>query len=266
MKKDLKVFIPNINQPLSLDIKSTSGHQKLDLAIKEMYEYVWKNCLEISETNMKYHFWLKMIVEPNNFNNLYDVREYLIENMVDKEHSTEHIEAILNTIYNNLQLKIINIINEIDECLTIEKCTIVQSSEIIGKENKSVVNEFSNEKLGTNAEIKLQHATEEHQRKVDTKLKLLETENKKLNKKEAEYSKQIKSLLGELSFRNRKLSNTKERIAVLTKEKNDLISTIEKMEVKDVSFQTLQNRFAKEQEKNKRLRDVIESEYQRVII
>lgn len=238
---------------MSLDIKT--GHQKLDLAIYEVYEDVWKNCMDISETNMKYQFWLKMIIEPNNFGDLCDVREYLTENMINNEQTAEQIGAKLNTIYNNLQLKMINIINEFDEGLQYETHTIKQNSETIGNVNES-------EKLETNAEIKLQHAIVERQHKMDTKLKLLETENDKLS----ENSKQIKTLLGELSFRNRKLSNSKERIALLLKEKKDLISTIEKIEVKDGHFQMIQHQLAKEQEKNKRLRNIIENEYERRII
>lgn len=215
--------------------------------------------MDISETNMKYQFWLKMIVEPDNFGDLCDVREYLTENMINKEQTAQQIGAKLNTIYNNLQLKMINIINEFDEGLQRVTHTIEQNSEMIENVNES-------EKLETNAAIKLQRAVEERQRKMDTKLKLLETENDKLSEKQAEYSKQIKTLLGELSFRNRKLSNSKERIALLSKEKKDLIGTIEKMEVKDGNFLTIQHQLAKEQEKNKRLRNIIENEYERRII
>ncbi|VVC36558.1 Hypothetical protein CINCED_3A003086 [Cinara cedri] len=257
------IFVSNPNRSSCLDIKSSTGHRNLDLAVKGIFEEAWKCCLDISETNAKYEFWLKLIIEPNHFCDLYAVREYLMKNMFNEEQTTEQtIESKLNTIYNHLQLKIIDIINAFNESLMPEKLTNEKNSVSIEKPS----NEDDSEKCDTNAETKLQTAIEDYKHKMEAKLKLLETENQKLTENEAKYSIQIKTLMGELSFRNRKLSNVKERVALLTKEKTDLISTIEKIEVKDKSFQTLQSRYVKVQESNERLRSIIENEYNRVVI
>lgn len=245
-KKDHGVFVFNHNLPLAEDINSTTGYQKLDLSIKETYEYVWKNYLEVSKMNMKYNFWLKNIIKPNEFYDLHAVREYLIENMFDKEQTAEKIEPKLNDFYNNFQLKFINIINEADN--------------ILNSENK-VVKKDENEELEMNAEIKLQMAIEEHKQKMDVKIKMLEMENEKLKKYETQCSTKIKTLLGELAFRNNKLNNAKDHILLLTKERNDLISIIQKIEVKDESYQTLKNKILEEQKKNRNLSNMLSEEY-----
>jgi len=248
-KKDHAVFVFNRNKPLLyLDINPTTGYQKLDLSIKEVYTYVWNNYLAISERNMKYHFWLQNIIEPNEFYDLHDVREYLIQNMFNKEQTIEKLEPKLNDFYNNLQSKFINIISEADN--------------ILNQENNSIkINEH--ERLETNAENKLQMAIEEHKHKMDMKIKMLEIENENLKQKESECATQMRILLGELSFRNSKLNNAKDRVTLLTKEKNDLISMIQKMEVKDESYQTLQNKITKEKIKNQNLRTILAEEYEK---
>lgn len=236
--------------PSELDIISTSGHLKLDLSIKEVYEVVQKIFLEISETNKKYHFWLKMIMEPNEFYDLNDVREYLIQNMFNKEEPFEKLESKLKHFYNNLQLKLINIVNKVDEILKNEKCTEEKQKNLIKN------NDFGN--LETNAEISI----EEFKQNMNTKLKMLETENENLKYKETEFSKQIENLFGELAFRNQKLIETKDHLSLLMKEKNDLICMIKKMEVKEEGFQTLQNKFSTEKKKNEHLRAIVGKEYE----
>jgi len=250
-KKDHATFVFNRNIPsLCLDINSTTGYQNLDLSIKKAYEYVWNNYLTVSEQNMKYHFCLQNIIKPNEFYDLHAVREYLIQNIFNKEETTEKLETILNNFYNNIQLKFINIINETDGILN-------------SKNNNNNKNNNENEELETNAEIKLQMAIDEHKHKTDIKIKMLEMENEKLKQNESENSKQIKTLLGELAFKKSKLDNAKDRVIFLTKEKNDLIFIIQKMEVKEDSYQTLQNKIAKEQKKNRNLRTILEKEYEK---
>lgn len=248
-KKDHAVFVFNRNIPLMWqNINSTTGYQKLDLSIKEAYKYVWDNYLVASKKNMEYHFWLQNIIEPNEFYDLHAVRKYLIQNMFSKEQTSKKIETKLNDFYNNLQLKFMNIISEADD--------------ILNSENK-VIKKNENEELEANAEIKLQIAIEEHKHNMDLKIKMLKMENEKLKQKETECSTQIRTLLGELSFRNSKLNNANDRVTLLTKEKNDLISMIQKMEIQNRSYQTLQNKFAKEQEKNQNLRTILEEEYEK---
>jgi len=248
-KKDHAVFVFNSNIPLMWqNINSTTGYQKLDLSIKETYNYVWDNYLAVSERNMEYHFWLQNIIEPNEFYDLHAVRKYLTQNMFNKEQTVKKLETKLNDFYNNLQLKFMNIISEADD--------------ILNSENK-VIKKNDYEELVANAEIRLQMAIEEHKHKMDTKIEMLEMENEKLKQKESECSTQIRTLLGELSFRNSKLNNANDRVKLLTKEKNDLISMIQKMEVKNENYQTLQNKIAKEQEKNQNLRTILEEEYEK---
>lgn len=197
---------------------------------------------------MKYNFWLKNIIEPNEFYDLHAVRKYLKQNMFSKEQTAKQLETKLNDFYNNLQLKFMNIISE--------------AVDILNSENKVIkINEH--EELEANAEIKLQMAIEEHKHKMDIKIKMLEMENEKLKQKETECLTQIKTLLGELAFRNNKLNNANDRVTLLMKEKNDLISMIQKMEVKDDSYHTLQNKIVKEQEKNKNLRTILEEEFEK---
>lgn len=252
LKKDHPVFVFNHNIPLMWqNINSTTGDQKLDLSIKEAYNYVWDNYLAISERNMEYHFWLQNIIEPNEFYDLHAVRKYLIQNMFNKEQTAINLETKLNDFYNNLQLKFMNIIRETDDILNFE--------------NK-VIKKNEHEELEANAEIKLQMAIEEHKHKMDTKIKMLEMENEKLRQKESEFSTQIKTLLGELAFRNSKLNNANDRVKLLTKEKNDLISMVQKIEGKSENYQTLQNKIVKEQEKNQNLRTILEEEYEKTEI
>lgn len=251
-KKDHAVFVFNHNKPLIWqNINCTTGYKKLDLSIKEAYKHVWDNYLAVSERNMEYHFWLQNIIEPNEFYDLHAVRKYLIQNMFNKEQTPKKLETKLNDFYNNLQLKFMNIISE--------------AVDILNSENKVIkINEH--EELKENAEIKLQTAIEDHKHKMDMKIKMLEMENEKLKQKETECSTQIRTLLGELAFRNSKLNNANDRVILLTKEKNDLISMIQKMEVKDDSYHTLQNKIAKEQEKNQNLRTILEEEFEKTDI
>lgn len=248
-KKDHQIYIPSLNLPPTLDISSyTSGHHKLDLAIKNPYEVVWKYILDISQTNMKYHFWLQKIIEPNEFSGLFDVREYLKNNMLNDEQMTvEKVESNLNYFYKDLQLKLINIINEAVEVLQPGKYSSMKQTN-----NKNA------------DEDKKAHQTmlDENNRQMDLKIKTLGMENEKLKRTELEYDKQIQTLVGELSFRNRKLNNTKDRLTLLTKEKNDLIAMIKKMEVKEEGFLSLQDRCEREQEKNRQLRSIITKKYE----
>lgn len=248
-KKDHAVFVFNRNKPLlCVDINSTTGYQKLDLSIEEAYKYVWNNYLAVSEKNMKYNFWLQNIIKPNEFYDLHSVRDYLLQNMFNKEQTAQKLETKLNDFYSNLHLKFINIVNDVDDILNPEK-------NAIGKNE--------HEGLETNAENKLQMAIEEHKQKMDMKIKMLEIENENLKQKETECATQMRILLGELSFRNNKLNNAKDRVTLLTKEKNDLISMIQKMEVKDENYQTLKNKIATEQKKNQNLRTILAKEYEK---
>lgn len=249
-KRDHQIYVPSLNLPPTLDISSyTSGHDKLDLAIKKPYEDVWKYILDVSQTNMKYHFWLQKIIEPNEFSNLYDIREYLKDNMLNDEQTTvEKVESNLNYVYNNLQLKLIDIINEAVEVLQPGKYT-------------SMIHAIKNINADQDKKA-LQTILDENKRQMDLKIKTLVMENEKLKRTELDYSKQIQTLLGELSFRNRKLISTKDRLALLTKEKNDLIAMIKKMEVKEEGFLSLQDRCEREQEKNRQLRSIITKKYE----
>ncbi|KAE9534920.1 hypothetical protein AGLY_008212 [Aphis glycines] len=248
-KKDHAVFVFNRNKPLlCVDINSTTGYQNLDSSIEEAYKYVWNNYLAVSEKNMKYHFWLQNIIKPNEFFDLHSVREYLLQNMFNKEQTAEKLETKLNDFFNNLHLKFINIINDVDD---------------INNPEKNAIRKNEHEELETNAENKLQMAIEEHKQKMDLKIKTLEIENENLKQKETECATQMRILLGELSFRNNKLNNVKDRVTLLTKEKNDLISMIQKMEIKDENYLTLKNKIAQEQKKNQNLRSILAEEYEK---
>lgn len=233
-----------------LDIKFTSGHLKFDLAIKEAYELVRKIFLEISETNIKYHYWLKNIMEPNEFNDLCDVRRYLVKSLFNNEQIVDQLESKLKHFYNNLQVKLINIVNEVDEILKNEKHSEEKQNNVIRNSNLG--------NLETNAEIII----DDYKQKMNRKFETLEKENKNLKEKEEEFSKQIETLLGELAFRNKKLIDTKNHLSLLMKEKNDLICLIKKMEIKEEGFQTLQNKFSIEKKKNEHLRAIIAKEYE----
>lgn len=255
VKQDHQVFVSNINLPLKLDINSTSGYPKLDLAIKEIYDDIWNQFLDISETSMKYHFWLKNIIEPNEFCDLYDVREYLLQNNFHKEQTNELFK--LNNFFNSLQLKSIHIINVIHEILDPETKITLEKEEIKSK------NENKLSKLETNtADAKCQLTIENHKEEMSIRIKMLEIENENLKIKEADYARQIKSLSKGLEYRNQKLIKNSERLTMLTKEKNDLINAIKKMELKDEGLETLKYKFEKEQDKNKNLRNIIEYEFE----
>lgn len=220
---------------------------------------MWRKIIDISETNMKYHFLLKKILEPGEFFDLFDVREYLIQNMFNKEKLATNFELNLKNLYNDLQLKLINIIYKVDEIFKPknEYTTIEQKQ--MNKNN----NEDQFEKLPTKMSAEMKHLIimKEHKSNTDKKIKRLEEENEKLKKNECECSKQVNALIGELTFRNRKLASTKNHLELLIAEKNDLIFTIKKMEIKEEGFQTLQNRFKKEQDENRRLRAIISKLY-----
>lgn len=241
----------NLNLPSKLEINTTSGHQKLDLAIKNVYGSVIEFLLETSQTTMKYHFWLKNIIEPNEFYDLNDVREYLIRNGIfNEDRTTENYQKKLNNFSNNLQLKLINVINEFDEIRDTEKCVEIEQNDGFTKQK---------ENIDSNAEIEFRKEFEDHKHKMDMKIRTLEIENKKLKAKEFEYSNQVKSIIEELAVQNRILNNTKESLELLRKEKHNLIHTIEKMEIKDESFQTIQGLLEKEKEINKNLRKKIKN-------
>jgi hypothetical protein len=235
---------------LEQDIKFTSGHLKFDSAIQEAYEEVRKIFLEISETNIKYHYWLKNIIKPNEFNDLCDVRRFLMQHLFNKEHVDDQLESKLKHFYNNLQLKLINIVNEVDEILKNEKCSEEK------QDNEIRNNCFGN--LETNAEVII----EDYKQKMNIQFEILEMENKNLKEKEMELSKQIETLFGQLTLRNKKLIDTKNHLSLLMKEKNDLICLIKKMEIKEEGFQTLQNKFSTEKKKNEHLRAIIAKEYE----
>lgn len=232
LKKDHQQYVSYFKTPFSPIINSTSGHTKLHLAINEAYEYISK----IFDINMKYHFWLEMIIRRNEFDDLDDLQKYLIQNMFDKEQATEQFDV--NYFFSNLRSKLLNIINEFSE---VYKPEIINENTVI-KEDK-----FKDKEL-----------------EMDIKTKNLIVENEKLKVAESEHCKQIKILLEELAFRNKKLTNAKSCCAILTKEKNDLISIIKKTEVKEEGFYSLQKRVEEEQEKNKHLRTIID-EYEKKI-
>lgn len=177
------------------------------MAVKETSEYISK----IVDVNLKYQFWLKMVTQRDEFYDLDDVREYLERNMSDKEHVTEQIN--FDPLCSNLHSKFINIINMFNEAHkphNVNKNTVIKGDEFKDKELE-----------------------------MDTKIKNLMAENEKLKVTESEHCKQIKVLLEELAFRNKKLVNAKSCFDVLKKEKSDLISIIKKMEVKRDDFHPL---------------------------
>lgn len=236
-------FVFNLNLPSKLEIDSTSGHQQVDSAITDVYGSVMEFLSETSKTTMKYHYWLKNIVEPNEFCELNDVREYLIRNGIfNEERATENYEKKLTNFLNNLQLKLMNVINVVDE---------IRNPEIVKRND-----ECTKEK--ENAEVDSRKEFEEHKHKMNMKIKTLEIENKKLKAKESEYSNQVKSIIEELAIQNKKLNNTNESLELLRKEKHNLIHTIEKMEIKDESFHAIRGLLEKEKEINKNLRKKID--------
>lgn len=247
--------VPNLDLPLDLNANVTTGNQKIDMAIKKIYEDMWKYCLQIFKTNMKYDFLFKKIIEPNEFCDIHSAKEYLLQNICNEEQTAEQSQLQLNLFYNNLQFGLLNIFKEVDTILKQSTNTHMQHDVV----QKKIENETL--ELDINLERKLQMAIEEHKRNMDMKIKNIEIENEKLKVNESEYASQINTLLGELAFRNRKLTYTTDRLSLLTREKNDLINTIEKLEVKGEGFQTLQNKFEKEREKNNRLKAILAKEY-----
>jgi len=258
LKQNHELFDSNINMPLNLNINSTSGNQKLNQAIKETFEDVWKNCLDVSKINMEYNFWLTNIIKPNEFSSLYDVKQYLVQNMCNNEQTIEQLQLKLKQFYNDLQLKLINIFDVVDEIFKCDKYTSVNLNNVIKEKMEDECIDFESNTISQNIINNYKH-------KMEIKINMLELENEKLKVNESEYSRQIQSLLGELAFRNRKLTNTKDRLALLMKEKNDLICTIEKLEVKGEGIHTLQNKFEKEREKNNNLRAIIEKQYENIV-
>lgn len=87
----------------------------------------------------------------------------------------------------------------------------------------------------------------------------LKMENRRLRDSERAHADRVKSLSAELAIRERMLAGVDDRIALLTKERNDLIGAIERSEVRGEGFRTLQTQLAEEREKNGRLRAVITS-------
>lgn len=194
--------------------------------MKEIYEYVSKTF----DVNMKYRFLLEMITRRNEFCDLEDVQEYLIQNMFDKEQTPDQFD--FNSFYTSFHRKLMNIINEFSEVFKPENV----DENIVIKENKSKDEELE----------------------IEIKIKNLEAENEKLKVTESEYNKKINVLLEELALKNKKLINAKSSFDLLTKEKKDLISLIEKTEVKEEGLYLLQKRLEEEEEKNKHLRTIIE--------
>lgn len=242
------MFISNTNVPSSIsNTNSTTGNQKLDFIVKEIFDDLWKLVFEISQTNMKYYFWIKNILQPNEFCDLNDVREHILQNMLNKEQPTEQLEILkLDKFSNNLQLKFRYLIDEIDQILKPEKF-------IPEKQNlKCELKEFEKK-----SEIKFQMIFENQKQEIDMKIKMLEIENERLKTKESENIMQIQSLIEELAFRNKKLTNTKDRLLLIAKEKKDLIHAIQNIEIKDHDFRILQKKFEKEKKKNTNLKNII---------
>lgn len=227
MKKDHQRYVSNLNTPISLITDSASKHSKIYFAIKEVFEYMSKIITKMFDINMKYHFMLTMVIQPNEFYNLNDAREYLVQNMSDKKQMHEQLD--FGNCYESLKNKLTNIISEFNEVLDHKKC-----------------DEFNDKKL----------------LKMNVKIKNAEkriSKNEKFKNMESEYCKQIQSLSGELAFRNRKLINVQDCLGSLTKEKYDLISIIEKMEVyNEEDFLSLKKKIEKEQSKNEHLITIIE--------
>lgn len=198
---------------------------------------------------MKYQFWLKIIIEPDEFFDINDVRKYLRQSMSEKDMTPEQSESKLIHLNGNLQLKLTDIIREIGEMVkSIENAANEQRNEI-EKDNEDELKK----EIEKREEIKFQMAVEQQRRETDAKIKMLETENENLKVKESEYSKQINILMGESQFRNSKLIYSENQLLLSTKEKSDLIDMVGKKQVKNEGYETLQNRFEKLREKNKRL-------------
>lgn len=230
MKKDHPRYVSNLNTPMNLIVDSTSKHSKLYLAIKEVFEFISKIISNIFDSNMKYHFLLSMLIRINEFYDLDDAREYLVQNMFDKEQMHEQLD--FDYYYKSLKSKLTIIINEFDEVFEDKK-----------------YDEFNDKKL-----LKMNDKIKNAQKRI--------SRNEKFKNIESEYCKQIKSLLAELAFRNRKLINAQDSLGSLTKEKCDLISIIEKNEVyNEEGFLSIQKEIEKEQEKNKHLISIIEKKF-----
>lgn len=256
LKKQCKQFVSNhVPKPLSVDINDTSGYYKLDLVIKEACEDVWKRILDVSVINEKYRFWLQNVIEPNEFCK-YDVREYLTQNMFHEKDTIERSQHKLNEFNDYTQIKLMNIINEVIEILKHKQRITEHDSSAIENKNIDQCKE-SEETLKKNFKTII----EERKRAITMKIKTLEMENEKLRKNEFDYSRQAKTLLKKLAFRNKNLENIKECIASLSREKNDLIFMVEKTEIENDSVQTIQHNIEVEQEKNKHLRDFIAKKY-----
>jgi len=258
LKKQHKQFVFNyVPKPLSTDINDTSGSKKLDLVIKEAFEDVWKHILEISETNTKYYFWLRNIIEPNEFCELYDAREYLIQNMINEKDRIEQFQYRLNDFYNNLQIKLMNVVNEVVEVLKHNKYETEENQNVIKNQNSNQCKGFE-KNVGKN----FQTIIDEHKHEINMKIKTLEMENEKMKIEESDNCRQIQTLLGELALSSKKLENAKEFIAMLSEENNDIISIIEETEVKKEGLQTIRHKLEVEQEKNRHLRELLIKQYE----
>lgn len=226
---------------------STTNNQKLDFVIKDIFDDLLNFVLEISQTNMKYHFWIKNIIQPNIFCDLNDIKEHLVQHIFNKEQLTEQLEiSKLNKFSNNLQIKFKCLINEIDQ--------ILKPKEFIPEEQNL---ECELRDLKKRTVMKFQTIFDDKKQEMDVKIKMLETENERIKTKESENVKQIQFLVEELAFQNKKLINIKDRLLLIKKEKKDLIHTIKNIEIKDQDFQILQNKFEKERKKNNKLKNII---------
>lgn len=258
LKKQHKQFVFNyVPKPLSIDINDKSGGNKLDLVIKEAFDDVWKHILEISETNSKYYFWLRNIIEPNEFCELYDAREYLMQNMINEKDRIEQLQYRLNDFHNNIQIKLMNIVNEVVEILKHNKYTTEENKNVIENKNSNQCKGFEK-----NVEKNLQTIIDERKHEINMKIKTLEMENEKMKNEESDNCRQIQTLLGELTLSSKKSEDAIEFIALLSEENNDLISIIEETELKKGSLQTLRHKLEVEQEKNRHLRDLLIKEYE----
>lgn len=252
--KEHKAYISNnnCNPLLNLKFDSTSDYPKLDLVIKEV-TCLWSFVSEIIDSTMKYQFWLTTIIEPDEFFDIDDVQKYLTQNMSEKDMTPDQLESKLIDLNGHLQLKFMNLIREVSEIVKpIENAVDEQCDEIEQKNENKLRKEVEKAE-----EIKFQMAVEQKRRETDSKINMLITENENLKVIDSEYSKQINILMGESQFRNNKLVYSGNQLLLSSKEKSDLISVIGKKQVKNEGYETLQNRFEKLREQNKRLIKVI---------
>lgn len=115
------------------------------------------------------------------------------------------------------------------------------------------------DKVAEEAATKADKAADEAAAVMAAAMTTLKMENRRLRDNERANADRVKSLSAELAIRERMLAGVDDRIALLTKERNDLIGAIERSEVRGEGFRTLQTQLAEEREKNGRLRAVITS-------